>query len=495
MSGAGGHGGGEYSDLVDLLGKVVPGIPARADRLLAGSAILDEHYEMAKKLRDKVRAALDEIIRRIAAHRAAGFAADADRQAAIADLAAALGTLGELVEDHVRAQGGFSFRTARLKGEIAAIAASLGTLPAAAPAPPAPSTGEGHGAEGPGGLTAAAGAAAARAGIGFDDLQGLSLEHCAFDRFNDDRLITAVPCGKGGVNTTWTLTFPEGNRVFKKQMTVDEMQGSHIVRTVGRGLGIDIEHDARFGNRNVASGILGEMLGTPVICDTVFGIHGGEIGIMMSHAPGVPAGKLSQHHKDLIARDAQVQASLHRQVQAMELCDYLAGQIDRNHGNYIIDLDEAGAAGVKVTVTGIDNDFCFGSDLDGLVLDSATLPEEIRRAEEGGRFYPNVPACGAGCALGNPPLLVARDMADRVMAMAFDRDLAPRFASLLTDKELCGMHWRLKALQHHIRGLEATGCIVDDWATWRHPETDQDAPVYLRRCGEDSLFKRLMNAI
>jgi hypothetical protein len=78
-----------------------------------------------------------------------------------------------------------------------------------------------------------------------------------------------------------------------------------------------------------------------------------------------------------------------------------------------------------------------------------------------------------------------------LLASDFDRDLLPKLQGLLTVAEIEASRHRFNAVVALARKLEAAGCVVDDWSTWRSRGTPpQSAARYLADAATPSLFKR-----
>lgn len=315
-------------------------------------------------------------------------------------------------------------------------------------------------------------AAALKAGVKPEQLKGVSSRFCDFSKFNPD---TEVPppksrAGSGQCNSVQKINFNDGPRIFKEEITSDK-SGNQGAWAPG-AIGIDKRDDPRYGNRNVASGLVGDLLGTSVIVKSSYAItsgpDGAQVGLAMEQAPGknlqqackLVGQRTLERHEDEGTLDKYAEqlanalpwkekltpkamASLQKQLMDLEVCDLISGQVDRHMGNYLIEVN-----GDKVTVKGIDNDFAFGKDNRGGV----PLNSEIA-----GLFH-NMP---------NLPRLLSREMANKLKGLDFDRDFATQFKDLLTAEEIKAAKERFTAMKDHVVTLERTNCVVDDWETWR----------------------------
>lgn len=313
----------------------------------------------------------------------------------------------------------------RFRGELPALLSRLGAAEKAWPK----------------GLALDSAMAAERLKVRPESLALVSAKHCRFDELSDEQEKGFVELGKGNVNAVQLIDYGGKKMVFKKEQAEDK-SGAWL----SWSLEMDTEKGIRYGNRNVASGVVSRLLGSSVIPETSFGVHNGEVGIMMTHAPGKTVDKLFGKGKredfmDTLSPEAL--GSLQRQLMELEVCDILTGQGDRHGGNYMVDVTDG-----KVTVTGIDNDYCFGTASDGGV------PKFVMGTN----------------AILNMPRLIGKEMADKVLALDFDRDVAPQYEGLLTDKEIAGAKHRHVELQKHVRKLQQDGYVVQDWVNWRAPD-------------------------
>lgn len=313
----------------------------------------------------------------------------------------------------------------RFRGELPALLLRLGTPEKAWPKE----------------LTLDSAMAAERLNIKPERLALVSPKHCRFAEFSDEQEKGFVELGKGKVNAVQLIDYGGQKRVFKKEQTEDK-SGAWL----SWSLEMDTASGIRYGNRNVASGVVSKLLGSSVIPETSFGVHNGEIGIMMTPAPGKTVEKLfgkGTRTEFLGGLSPEALGSLQRQLIELEVCDILTGQGDRHQGNYMVDVTDG-----KVTVTGIDNDYSYGTASDGGV------PKFVMGTN----------------AILNMPRLIGKDMADKVLALDFDRDVAPQYDGLLTDREIAGAKHRHVELQKHVRKLQQDGYVVQDWVNWRSPD-------------------------
>ena len=309
---------------------------------------------------------------------------------------------------------------------------------------------------------------AQRLGIRPDQLEGISAKHCRFDLISDENQ-TKPPkvLGKGACNTVDLVENDGVARVFKPEQKKDPNPPP-----ASWGIGID-PANPRYGNRNVASSIIGKLLGSKVMPEAAFGISKGEIGLVMETAPGkTPAQKVEGRRDPVMVKpwdtplSPKAKASLQKQLAELEATDILTGQTDRHAGNYMIDVQ-----GDEVKVTGIDNDFCLGG---------------AKKEKDG------VPPFVYGMtSVKNMPVLLGRETANAILDIDVGK-LKQDMEGLLAEAEIEGLVMRVGKLQAHVTALGTSGHIVDDWETW----TDKDGKTAQQVLGaskDQSIFKRDMN--
>ena len=266
------------------------------------------------------------------------------------------------------------------------------------------------------------------AGIDFDDIE--------FDDLQDGRLDPKTPpteIGRGGFNAPVLLTYATTNpklreRVFKVE--VDTLHSSPYLKGLAV-FGLPIEN-ARTGNRNIMSSRVAKRLGSPVIPRVRFGLHQGRLGLMMERAPGetahTHARRVKKTGQKLRLSPAQL-AGLLKQLNELEWCDALCDQVDRSAANYLVDFSDSG-----VKVTGIDNDISF-------------------RPGRSKQVY-------------GPPLMDV-GIRERIRALDYEKDLAPGGQGRLAPAELEDLANRVQLLKAEAQRLESSGCVVEDWTSWR----------------------------
>jgi hypothetical protein len=251
--------------------------------------------------------------------------------------------------------------------------------------------------------------------------------------------------GKGGQNTVSKIVYNDGRTgIFKPEREPEPEQRRPKINPV----------TPHSGERNIASRKLGKLLGTNVIVKSSFVVHKGKVGLLMDLAPGGPV----QKSGDLVKKiTKEMLPSLHTQLNQLEWCDMLCGQIDRNSLNYMIDVSSNG-----VQLTGIDNDLSFDK--------AKTSLNDMSRD-----------AC--------KPKLIDRQLYNSLSKLKFDDDILPTLKGRLTTEEINATRGRFEDLQRYANSLDPD-FVVDDWKTWKTKDGEQDASGFLASQKGDSLFRR-----
>lgn len=138
-------------------------------------------------------------------------------------------------------------------------------------------------------------------------------------------------------------------------------------------LGINPE-DARMSQRDIAMSRLDQLLGTHIIARAQFAIvhmedGGTREGSIMAAAEGYSPKQVIDKETDLSGQERKQARGeeigmgdpmLMQQLSRLQMIDLIAGQVDRNVGNYFIKRDENDNI---VGITGIDNDMAFGTKI------------------------------------------------------------------------------------------------------------------------------------
>jgi hypothetical protein len=231
-----------------------------------------------------------------------------------------------------------------------------------------------------------------------------------------------VELDSGKFNTVSLVTYGNGEEgVFKPLPGID-------ARVVERGAvahdtGIDVR-SPQTALRNLATVAVARKLGFNVVPDTRIAEHGGRLGILMAKAPG----------KTGLATDPSLfdHPEVRRELTKLQLLDALVGQGDRHAKNYFIHKEEPDG---PVTVTGIDNDQCFGAKV--------TDPNGIAHGEtEDTKGFRGV----------SLPMVIDTDMA-KVFDELQPDDLDELLGDKLSRDEVNAAKQRLQGIKDHITGL------------------------------------------
>jgi hypothetical protein len=289
---------------------------------------------------------------------------------------------------------------------------------------------------------------------------GVRFKDCGFSNYNDQHFVSGEDsCGKGACNTVDKLVHDDGQeRFFKPEMRTD--RGNGIIKG---HMGIDCEAP-HYGNRNIGSRAISEALGLDVIPKARVAVHNNKFGLLMDAAPGGPPARIDAQANRWVpvkpwqgAPSPELLMSLHGQLNGLEWCDVLTGQMDRHQENYHVQIVDNTAK-----VTGIDNDRAFGSKQNGL-------------------------ANPKGNVVGTPKL-IDRKIYDRLDRMNFDDDVLPRLRGLLTEDEMNAARQRFDAVLTRVKQLYPD-YVVNDWMTWTAPD-GKTASQYLDAQKQGSLFAR-----
>jgi hypothetical protein len=249
--------------------------------------------------------------------------------------------------------------------------------------------------------------------------------------YTDDDLIgEPKKLGSGAFNTVYSVQLrnhdgTEFNGVFKPLQSTDWTPKGRPTVALKTGIPANNPQTAM---RNIATGLFDKALGfgvTPPVC---VGLLKDRLGLIMGRAPGRPAADT----------DYQTMANpeVIRKVTEMQLLDHLTGQGDRHRSNYFVDVAPDG----DVTVTGIDNDLCFGAKL--------TDPAGIRHKGKEDAFN--------GTDL---PPVVDEDMASAINKLSHE-DIKAMLQDKLSEAEVNAAILRLDGVKAHIAELAEDGRVV-----------------------------------
>ena len=280
--------------------------------------------------------------------------------------------------------------------------------------------------------------------------------------YNDetlDRTRSKEDFAGGQVNNVAKLAYKDKVGIFKPE-GVTTTSSAWLIDFCG------IDKSApRFGNRNIASRAISDVLGTDVIPEACYTIHDVKIGLLMDMAPGAEVSRFNGFDPDPPSED--MLASLQKQLNGLEWTDMLTGQGDRHSRNYMIDCTSD-----SVKITGIDNDFCFGRN-QGAFNNYSGIKMAYKSAGK--------------------PLLIEKATYTKIMDLDFAKDIQTRLNGLLSDEEITATASRVAEMKEHARSLYPH-YIVEDWKKWRSPKTmatpDGLSATEFLKGEKDTLFGR-----
>lgn len=251
------------------------------------------------------------------------------------------------------------------------------------------------------------------------------------------------PIGAGAAHTVSKLTYDHVSqvKVYKgddettihdadKNLTFD---GDHRF-SAPLILGID-QSSPRLLERAELTSRYADRLNFNVVAKTNYASHQGKPGIVQDLAPGKPAAT-----KGLLQQAVDTdKAAVQKQLTQLHLLDLLTGQADRHRNNYLISVQ-----GNQVSVTGIDSDYSFGTNVKD----------------------PNVLVDNEHAKIPGLPNVVDRDSYGQIQGLT-DGELRSLIGDSLSDAEVDAAIGRLHAVQEHLQGLEQAGRVIEpnQWGT------------------------------
>ena len=276
-----------------------------------------------------------------------------------------------------------------------------------------------------------------------------------FTTLKDEELIKpAEHFGAGKQHSVQKLTFagetendPPREYLFKAD---DAKDASQYEKLVGADQYLD-KSKPGFAGRNIGAQRLQNLLDVDLIPPMKLTTHDGKLGLLMNKAEGVqPFDSETKKPVDLpydSLEKPSVSANIQKNLMDAQWLDCLTGQQDRHSTNLFINPENG-----KVTL--IDNDQAFYPG-----LQKVSDPEPDRKI---GSWTPPWPG---------KPELIDRHTFEKLQALEDDQ-VKESLDPFLTKKEIESTLLRLKDLKEHALELEKKGMVVDDWTTWRSPDTD-----------------------
>lgn len=224
---------------------------------------------------------------------------------------------------------------------------------------------------------------------------------------------------------------------FKKDVAKDAMFGKHR----GEYSGIP-ENNPEFGKRNIAMYEIDKLLGAGIIPPTFAAKHNGKMGVVMQKVEGKEGRKSSQE---------ELANPLVRQgLSKLYLLDIICAQVDRHHGNYIVEMENGVIKGIK----GIDNDLAFGKDYKG--TDFGSYEGHIIPKQFG-------PLLGK---MAQELTEIDQPFAQKIIQLAAQPELIrAALAGLVTDEEINSTLLRIDSLADFLRPLigKTDGPMKTEW--------------------------------
>ena len=239
--------------------------------------------------------------------------------------------------------------------------------------------------------------------------------------------------GHGHLNTVYQATYRGADgKEFEGVFKPESIGGGDFALSTGISM-----TEPRYGLRNLATASVAGLLGhgfDKVVPKVRFAMHNGKIGIVMDRAPGQPGSEGFDASNPVVRRE----------LTKLQLLDTLVAQGDRHDDNFLIS-DISG----KVTVTGVDNDQCFGPE-------ATDDPYHLV-------FH-------VGFNGVEMPPVIDQEMRTAISELRED-DLRRTLNGLLTDREIDATVSRLRAMKRHVHALPASQVLKND-KQWGRGFTD-----------------------
>lgn len=227
---------------------------------------------------------------------------------------------------------------------------------------------------------------------------------------------------------------------FKAEKEKDDEYGKHR----GRAVGIP-EIDPRFGDRSVAMFHLDRLLGANLVPPTFRAEHQGQKGTSMEKVTVADGSVVDGKKATQTDRENPV---VTRALANLSLLDYIAGQVDRHPGNYMILKANDGAI---IGVRAIDNDLAFGEGYLGAVDNIEKVASEIPNPEMKNAALATV---SAGVLPSMLTEIADVAFARRIIALAaVPKMIKKALSDYLTKKEIAATVERLTRLADFLRPL------------------------------------------
>lgn len=276
--------------------------------------------------------------------------------------------------------------------------------------------------------------------------RGISFADCNFS-YNDKTCKSSEKLKAGVASEVCLKEYKDGYKgVFKTEVARTDFRNSQGLEiNAPKALKMKKE-EPRIGNRNIATRVVADLLGVSVIPNSCYVFAGDEIGLLMDFASGKEPAREKPGQKPWTKEKpptAEEKAQLQAQLNELEWTDLLTGQMDRHDKNYLVEAKSG-----QVRVTGIDNDYAFGSG-DG--------SGEIKRSK-----YSYSATLQAAAHHGGMPALLDAKIAKKIETL--DETVArDKLQGLLSKDEVDATVARIAKLKEYGLELKQKNCLVSDW--------------------------------
>ncbi|OED45600.1 hypothetical protein ACH42_04950 [Endozoicomonas sp. (ex Bugula neritina AB1)] len=277
-----------------------------------------------------------------------------------------------------------------------------------------------------------------------------------------------VGFGSGAIHSVVKLAYrqPDGTvkeKIFKAEDPLDPCPFDSITGTKN----YLNKQKPRFAARNFAAAKLDKALNMGLLPKMEFTVHNGQMGILMDKAEGIkPLDQSTKQFSSVPVNDPkrpELSAKIQKNLNSAEWLDGICGQQDRHPGNLFIDPKTG-------DVTLIDNDMAFYPGQD-----------TVRRPSQNPQFRKY-----SGSTAGLPPL-IDKNVYDKLMKTETSH-IRNNLEGLLTPKEIQATIKRMNQLKAHAKQLASQGKVIENWQTWRDPQTKLGAAKFQEYHGSHSYY-------
>ena len=263
------------------------------------------------------------------------------------------------------------------------------------------------------------------------------------------------------------ITKPNDNpKIYKSHLPFDHHP---FVKIAGKEAYFDLRKP-KFAGRNFATKAMDDLLNTGLISDMSLAIFRNKLGIIRDMVGGLqPMDDQTFEYTDVGINNPEkpeTAAVLHRNLSNSEWIDGSCGQQDRHGSNFFIDP-------ITGKVTLIDNDYCFYPGLTQVRVQSKQ--PKLRRYS------------GSTAGL---PVLIDRVLFNRLTSLT-PETISEALKGLITMEEIDATIQRVSQLQNHAHELSTKGRVVNNWVSWRDPQTGLSVAEFQNNYAPDGYIVRL----